>query len=210
MEDSSCKKSPFPEILKRLLKIHGMTLEDLGSRLGVTRQSVSQYVTGKAFPHALLLIQIAEIFDVSIDYLLTGQHIENKITRKELGLSERALEILQQTARDETHTKLSRYIDTLICDDDFRETYQKTCSELIRQAWQYPEIKRANDTLIMDDYMELIETRATINMHEFFQRYFKRVNIARSAYGDTPNEHFGETKSGWSGTNERNFASVEL
>lgn len=189
MEDGSFEKIPFPETLKRLLKIHGMTLENLGSRLGITKQSVSQYVTGKAFPHALLLIQIAEIFDVSVDYLLTGKSISNE-------------------------NKLSGYIDQLIADEEFQKIYHSACVELTKEAALYPYVKRAYEAdghvVSLEDYMKLIETRATNSMNEFFQRYFKRVNIARSAYGDTPNEHFSDTKSGWSGTNERNFASVEL
>ena len=205
----------FPEMLRLLLRQKNITHAQLANILGVKRSSVSMYCIGKARPDFENLQKIASFFGVSLDFLVNGESPENKITREELGLSERALQILKQIAHDEKHAVLSQYIDKLICDEDFRTTYERTCSELGRKASQYPEIKWAyeterrkhedntgeyqteNDTLNCDDYMRLIETRATIEMHECFQRFFERVNMARYAYGDTPNEYFGETKSGW-------------
>ena len=207
----------FAEMLRLLLKKHHVQQLELAQNIGVKRTTISMYATGNSRPDIDGLIKIAQFFNVSLDYLMTGERVENRITREELGLSERALEILKQTANDEKHAVLSWFIDKLICDEDFCTTCEKICSELIRKAKQYPEIRRAyeaerrahedstgeyqaeSDTLTLDDYMKLIETRAALDLHTPLLQYFKRVNIWRYAYDEKPNEYFGETVSGWTG-----------
>ena len=47
-----------------------ITQEELATILGVTRQSVSQYMDGSVVPSTEKLYLISEYFNVSIDYLL--------------------------------------------------------------------------------------------------------------------------------------------
>ena len=178
----------FPEMLRLLLRQKNITHAQLANILGVKRSSVSMYCIGKARPDFENLQKIASFFGVSLDFLVNGESPENKITREELGLSERALQILKQIAHDETHAMLSQFINMLICDEGFRTTYEKTCSELMRKARDYPAMKRLyedeGNTLALVDYMRFIELDATIEMHEFFQRYFERVNTWRFIYDE--------------------------
>ena len=178
----------FPSMLKDMLKQKNITQTELARSIGVKPNTISNYRNGVSQPDADTIIKIASFFDVSIDYLLTGKRTENKITREELGLSERALQILKQIAHDETHAMLSQFINMLICDEGFRTTYEKTCSELMRKARDYPAMKRLyedeGNTLALVDYMRFIELDATIEMHEFFQRYFERVNTWRFIYDE--------------------------
>ena len=48
----------------------GMTQQDFASRLGVTGVSVSAYENGTRTPSFDVLIRIADLFGVSVDYLL--------------------------------------------------------------------------------------------------------------------------------------------
>lgn len=60
---------------ERLLELRTqrqMTQEDLAEQLGVTRQSVSKWESNLTFPNMNKLIEICEIFQVSLDYLLRG------------------------------------------------------------------------------------------------------------------------------------------
>ena len=60
----------FSEKLTALRKQEGLSQEQLADRLGVTRQSVSKWESGAAFPELIKLISLSEIFGVSVDYLV--------------------------------------------------------------------------------------------------------------------------------------------
>ena len=117
-------KTHIPENLKFLMKKKKMTLEDLSEKLGVTKQAVSAYCTGKYLPALSILIKIAEVFNVSIDYLVTGVSPENKTVAEELGLSDNALENLKGIAF-EGGDSLSSHLDDLLSDKKFFEAFFK-------------------------------------------------------------------------------------
>ncbi len=60
----------FSEIFTELRKIHGLTQQDLSSKLGYAKNSICAWEKGRAQPNFETLIKIAKIFSVSIDYLL--------------------------------------------------------------------------------------------------------------------------------------------
>lgn len=61
--------NPFPKRLRELMGT-SITQETLSSKIGKTRQTVSQYVNGISEPGYDTLVKIADFFDVSTDYLL--------------------------------------------------------------------------------------------------------------------------------------------
>ena len=56
----------------------GYTQEKLAELLGVTTAAVSKWETGNSYPDITLLPQLAEIFDVSLDYLFDHNTVCNK------------------------------------------------------------------------------------------------------------------------------------
>lgn len=60
----------FNTILKTLRLKEHMTQEQLGNRLGVTKVTISNYEKGTIEPDFQKLILLADVFDVSTDYLL--------------------------------------------------------------------------------------------------------------------------------------------
>ena len=58
--------------IAKLRKDRNITQEDLAKKLGVSAQAVSKWGNGGA-PDVEMLPEIADYFDVSIDYLLTGE-----------------------------------------------------------------------------------------------------------------------------------------
>lgn len=63
-------KKIFCERLKAARKGRNLTLEQLGSQLEVTKQTVSRWEKGERYPALDVLYNIAEVLDVSSDYLL--------------------------------------------------------------------------------------------------------------------------------------------
>lgn len=60
----------FPERLKFLRLQHGLSQAELGRILGFSYQAISNYENGKREPRISEIIQFADYFKVSIDYLL--------------------------------------------------------------------------------------------------------------------------------------------
>ena len=56
--------------LREIRKLSGLTMKELGIRIGVSESAISQYETGKRQPDYETLLKIADYFGVSVDYLL--------------------------------------------------------------------------------------------------------------------------------------------
>ena len=60
----------FAENLTELRKYHDFSQEQLAEMIGVSRQTLSKYETGENDIPTRILIQLAEIYGTSIDYIL--------------------------------------------------------------------------------------------------------------------------------------------
>ena len=63
----------FSEKLSLLRKSKGLTQEALADRLGVTRQAVAKWESGQVYPDISNLIEISNMMNVSVDYLVKDQ-----------------------------------------------------------------------------------------------------------------------------------------
>lgn len=60
------------EHIKHYRKELGLSQEDLAERIYVSRQSVSNWETGKTYPDIHTLLLLADVFDTSLDTLVKG------------------------------------------------------------------------------------------------------------------------------------------
>lgn len=58
--------------IKSLRLKYNMTGNELGDRLNVTRNAVSQWETDKRIPTSHMLSELAKLFNVSMDYIISG------------------------------------------------------------------------------------------------------------------------------------------
>lgn len=66
------------ERISSLLSQNGMTAKELTQLLKISKTAVSEWKSGKLKPSTEALIGISQIFNVSLDWLLTGEtHSEN-------------------------------------------------------------------------------------------------------------------------------------
>lgn len=80
----------FGEILKKLRKEAGMSQEQLGSRIGVSKSTIGMYEQGQRMPqNDSILKEIATLFSVSIDYLLG--YTSNEKNASDLGIERLSL-----------------------------------------------------------------------------------------------------------------------
>ena len=70
--------------LKALLEDNSMTQEDLAETLEVSRQAVGKWVNDKGIPEVGKLVQISNLFGVSIDYLLKEDWEEKGVSKENI------------------------------------------------------------------------------------------------------------------------------
>ncbi|MBR2207175.1 MAG: helix-turn-helix transcriptional regulator [Synergistaceae bacterium] len=126
-------------MLKRLSKEKNVNQSDLARHLELTRQSISLYYSGKITPELDTLVKIAEYFDVSLDYLVTGDRPEHNQVRAELGLSEKAIENLKN------HQDDSAARNILLSDENFYSEFSEAMKMFLIFDLMTQDVKVFND-----------------------------------------------------------------
>ena len=80
----------FSDNLKKLRKLNNYSQGDLAKKLKTTQQNISLYERGVVAPSIETLTQLADCFEVSVDYL-----IDYKKDPTHTGLSQEALDLLK-------------------------------------------------------------------------------------------------------------------
>lgn len=79
----------FGEKLKQARKGAGYSQEELANKMGVSRSAITKWETDKGMPDINNIKAIAQLLNVSIDYLLDdGSKLDFTTTRKPINLSE--------------------------------------------------------------------------------------------------------------------------
>ncbi len=64
--------------LKEIRKLKNLNQQKIAIDLNISREALSHYETGKREPSLALLVQMSEYFNVSINYLITGEDFKKK------------------------------------------------------------------------------------------------------------------------------------
>lgn len=113
--------SHFAATLRDLMEKNGTTQKELADFVGVRPQTLSLYTTGETQPNVDKLLKIAEFFDVTTDFLITGTILEDIPVREMLGLSERTVENMKliKDGYFEDSPYMLPMLDRLLGDKDF-------------------------------------------------------------------------------------------
>jgi transcriptional regulator with XRE-family HTH domain len=86
MKKDSVLSAEFPSKLRQLRMNKGWSQEQLGKKIGIESNRVSRYERAALLPSLEILAKIADIFEVSIDYLIRNDKDSaiSKIGNKEL------------------------------------------------------------------------------------------------------------------------------
>lgn len=74
----------FGDRLKELREEKELTQDELGRMLGVSRQSISSYESQDIEPSINNLVKLADIFNVSLDYLLCRTKEKHNLNLKDI------------------------------------------------------------------------------------------------------------------------------
>ena len=87
----------FGVILKKLRTRSGMTQKELAEKIGVTKSVISYYELRDRSPSPEVLIKLANIFHVSVDYLLGREAKQNSMIDIS-GLSDEEIAVVRTVA----------------------------------------------------------------------------------------------------------------
>ncbi|MFW6268762.1 MAG: HD domain-containing phosphohydrolase [Bacillota bacterium] len=169
----------FPDRLKLLRKEKNWRQSDLAQKLDITRTTVANYEQGRRFPSQKILICLADLFAVSLDYLMGRTDLkipldnylsENKAeinlllepdngriiscstnTSRFLGYSEYELNnmTLKQLFPHLTKREISNIINN---------TYKLNCIEIKDKDGNLQEVEITRNTIIINNYPHLLVT----------------------------------------------------
>jgi len=86
----------FQDKLIALRKQNGMSQEDLGNAIGVSRQTVSKWEMGQTTPEIYKLIELSKLFHLSVDELLGLKSEETKSSTSQSSTSQSSSDIGQK------------------------------------------------------------------------------------------------------------------
>jgi len=104
-------RKAFGQRVKHLRKKQKWTQKELANKFGVRFSILNKYESGLHIPPAEKLVRLAEIFDTTVDYLLTGDRTEARPLHN-IRLLERFQAIEEFKADDQE--ALMRLIDAMI------------------------------------------------------------------------------------------------
>ncbi len=110
MQDQDIRKA-FGKRLKELRKQKGWTQKQLANQLDIRFSHLNKYESGMHIPPIEKLVQLADIFDVSLDYLVMGLPIEESPIRSDSLF--RRFKTLERFNDDDKETVI-RVIDAII------------------------------------------------------------------------------------------------
>lgn len=86
--------------LKELREENQYTQQEIANKIGLTKGAYGCYERGKSIPDAKTLLQLADIFDVTADYLLG--RVDNKKPLEDISEKEqKAIELIEQLTDEE-------------------------------------------------------------------------------------------------------------
>jgi transcriptional regulator with XRE-family HTH domain len=104
--------------IQRLRKGKGLTQAELAAKLNITDKAVSKWESGDGNPDISLLPELAGIFGVTIDYLLTGKKTEEKFI---------PISPMEYCAKEDDVGKAKEYVGTSRTDEKNKGIFQYVC-----------------------------------------------------------------------------------
>ena len=165
------RENRFSDMLRNLISQYGITQTELARNLGLKPNTISMYCSGNSRPDMDTLLEIASYFNVSIDYLITGEREENKILREELGLSEKSLENLSSFAKSENKT-LSEHVDKILSDKEFYEFLSRNIEVSTEQLEDISELEKIRENEKSAKYANAIRRQIIRDDANHMRTYF--------------------------------------
>ncbi|MGV3084523.1 helix-turn-helix domain-containing protein [Enterococcus dispar] len=98
----------FPENLKQLREKNNFTQKELAENIQVNIRTLRRYESGEVLPSYEKLLQLAKLFDVTVDYLLGRAVSAESLQRYVSELSKTELQTLQTYISEQLDNKQTK------------------------------------------------------------------------------------------------------
>lgn len=129
----SKKEGVFKVRIKELRQKMNLTQEELGAKIGQTKSNISKYERGMLEPGIETLKLLADIFDVSIDYLVGNTTIRENHGHDPVDHGHELLKNIDNLS-EESKKELVNYIRLLKIKDDMDRGKEEQSSALEKKA----------------------------------------------------------------------------
>jgi len=76
------RENKVADLLIQLRKDHGFTQSALADQLGVSFQAVSKWERGENLPDAFTMVELARVYDITVDEILKGEVVKKELSPK--------------------------------------------------------------------------------------------------------------------------------
>jgi transcriptional regulator with XRE-family HTH domain len=119
----------FATRLRKTRAARGLTQRELGDRIKMEPTQVTRYERGQFLPNAETLVSIAQVLQVSVDFLLTGDaegEVRHELAISDVPLLERFRDVQKLSKRDRDAVLL--LIDSVLARSDVESRLRKRAS----------------------------------------------------------------------------------
>ncbi|MCD7810921.1 MAG: helix-turn-helix domain-containing protein [Ruminococcus sp.] len=150
----------FEEKLKQARKEHGLTQEEMASKLCVSRAAVAKWESGRGMPDVENLKAISELLDVSVDYLLDGtEDVSVSVVKEPVHWEDYPVSNRLKTTKGDA-VVLAKYPDAVITTLRRKRRLslgEKIVDEALSLLTDAPPSMNFADTLMDTSYYYLVE-----------------------------------------------------
>lgn len=187
------KNQSIPIRLRKLAAERDLTQKEIAASIGVSPQSISQYLDGSVNPSYSALVALAELFGVSTDYILGRTEVETSDTLVSgaislTGLSEKAIAFLTSSRRgaavlntlleSAVSTSILRALDSLLAMEYYRSIYSEKADKDIPDWEKYDaaagymrEMIEVEERFITMEMRALVRNNKSFEPSEQFKHY---------------------------------------
>ena len=169
------------ERIKKLRKKKGLTQLELAEKVHVTDKAVSKWETCEGNPEITILIELAKLFEVSLDYLLTGKESEKEIiviSKMELSCKEDNVELFNSIdhevlqGKDESGKYITHYLEKYNCPNVYKAFVSKFGAKNLISSYTRGSLMFDNDEIIrlMIKYSDI----ESLELNNFFAHSMRR------------------------------------
>lgn len=138
------EKHSIGKTIAQLRRERGMTQAELAEKLFVTDKAVSKWEQDASYPSIEILPTLAQLFDVSIDYLMTGK---GDVSEPSVNVEE---PVVSPASAPSEPTPITVVVKTEGEDDDIKK--EALLSDIERQSLNFAKMMHKSGELTTDQY----------------------------------------------------------
>lgn len=174
--------SHFASVLRQKMAEKGTTQKELAEFVGIRPQTLTMYCTGETQPTIEKAIKVAEYYGLTIDYLLTGNYVDDIPVWDTLGLTQNTVENMKLVKEGyfSDAPQLIYTLNYMLGDHDFYMTMVKACkisekkATIERQQQEFEEQHKNNQYGYVEERQEYVDALELqeYKMGKLFMDYF--------------------------------------